>query len=70
MHSLPFVRDILGKCPSLDNVKTALRNAERLNFDLGLREIPEAWFRLREEARPIFAEMNIWHARLETLEGR
>lgn len=53
-----------GGCPSLGEVEAALRNAERLDFNADPQGIPPAWARLREEARPLFAEMNIWQADL------
>ena len=39
-------------------------------FNASPREIPAAWARLREEARPIFAGMNIWRADLTPIEAR
>lgn len=53
-----------SECPSLAEVESALRDAERLDFDARSQEIPEAWASLREEARPLFAAMNIWRADL------
>ncbi len=51
-------------CPSLARVEAALQDAERLDFDAEPRGIPAAWADLREEARPLFAAMNIWRADL------
>ena len=51
-------------CPSLKEVESALREAERLDFHTCSQEIPAAWVSLREEARPLFAAMNIWRADL------
>ncbi len=51
-------------CPSLVKVEAALRDAERLDFDADRQAIPEGWLNLREEARPLFAAMNIWRADL------
>lgn len=51
-------------CPSLANVELALRDVERLDFDAQPGAIPEAWASLREEARPLFAAMNVWQADL------
>lgn len=53
-----------GSCPSLAEAESALREADRIDFDARPHEIPEAWARLREEARPLFAAMNIWRANL------
>src|SRR5688572_31294601 len=47
-------------CSSLANVESALREVDRLDFDASPQEIPAAWAKLREEARPLFANMNIW----------
>lgn len=54
-------------CPSLGAVEAALRDAERLDFNADPQDIPPAWARLREEARPLFAEMNIWQADLVSI---
>jgi hypothetical protein len=55
-------------CPSLKEIESALRDADRLDFDARLQEIPEAWSRLRKEARPVFAAMNVWRANLVPVE--
>lgn len=57
-------------CPSLMEVESALRDADRLDFDARPQEIPAAWARLREEARPLLAAMSIWQADLVLLERR
>jgi hypothetical protein len=51
-------------CPSLTEVASALRSAERLDFDAQSQDIPLAWAKLREEARPLFGAMSIWQADL------
>ena len=51
-------------CPSFAEVESALRETDRLDFDARPQRIPVAWANLREEARPLFAAMNIWHADL------
>ena len=51
-------------CPTLAEVEAELRNIDRLDFHAHPQEIPSTWARLREEARPHFAEMNIWSADL------
>jgi len=58
-----------SSCQSLADVESALTDADRLDFDLHPQAIPPAWARLREEARPHFASMNIWQADLVPLEG-
>ena len=40
-----------SSCPSLAEVESALRDVERLDFHASPEQIPEAWPRLREEAR-------------------
>ena len=55
-------------CQSLAEVKSALGDAQHLDFDLGRDEVPEGWELLREEARPVFADMNIWRADLVPIE--
>lgn len=55
-------------CPSLVEAESALQDADRLDFHARSREIPAAWSSLREEARPLFAAMNIWQAALVPIE--
>jgi hypothetical protein len=57
-------------CPSLVEVQSALRDADHLDFHLNPEGIPAAWPKLRDEARPLFAAMNIWRADLVPLNGR
>jgi hypothetical protein len=57
------------QCPTFAAVKAALGDAERLDFDAHPEEVPEAWSTLREEARPIFAELNVWQADLAPING-
>lgn len=61
---IAFCPRYFKSCPSLVKVEAALRDAERLDFDADPQAIPEAWVSLREEARPLFAAMNIWRADL------
>jgi len=49
------------------SVQVTAQSAERLDFHLQPQDVPVAWVRLREEARPMFAEMNIWKAELVRL---
>ena len=51
-------------CPSFAEVEAALRDAGGLDFDQGKSRIPSAWTRLRQEARPIHEQFNIWEASL------
>lgn len=57
-------------CPSLAKVESAIGNADRLDFDSHPQEIPEAWSRLREEAKPLLAAINIWQADLEPIKQK
>jgi len=57
-----------ARCPTLPEVELALADCERLDFNAGSHSIPKAWSRLREEARPMFRELNIWQADLVPLE--
>ena len=51
-------------CPSLGEVESVLRDVQRLDFHACPEDIPTAWARLRDEARPLFANMCIWRADL------
>lgn len=57
-----------SECSSLGDVALALRDAERLDFHAHPQDIPAAWARLRDEARPLLAAMNIWRADLVPIE--
>ena len=61
---IAFSPRFFEECPSLPAVKKALGNETRLDFDLELKRIPPEWAALREEARPLFADLNIWLADL------
>lgn len=56
-------------CPSLGAVEANLNGAERLDFNLGIHDIPTAWDALRDEARPLFQRLNIWEAELTPIDG-
>jgi hypothetical protein len=64
---IAFYPQHFRSCPSLAEVEVAIRDLERLDFDASLQEIPSAWATLREEARPLFRELNIWRADLEPI---
>lgn len=57
-------------CPSFAEVNSALRDAQRLDFDARPQEIPTAWVKLREEARLMFADTGIWRADLVPIERK
>ena len=65
---IAFCPRYFAECQSLGKVMSSLRDTERLDFDLYPDAIPEAWAILREEARPIFEQMNIWRADLIPIE--
>jgi len=59
-----FAPNLFNKCPSLNIVKAELKNVNRLDFNLGEKDIPPAWFDLRKEAIPYFKNLNIFEAPL------
>ena len=65
---IAFYPQYFKSCPSLAAVMLSLQRVERLDFSAHPREIPSTWAKLREEARPIFASMNIWRANLVPVE--
>ena len=64
---IAFYPRVFAACPSLAEVEQELTGVERLDFDLEGDAVPRAWGRLREEAGPKFADLNIWAADLEPL---
>jgi hypothetical protein len=56
------------KCPSLEKVEAALQDAERLDFLARPQDILAAWARLRDEARPVLAKMDVRRADLVPIE--
>jgi hypothetical protein len=67
---IAFCPRYFRSCPSLTEVESALREADRLDFHARLQEIPAAWSRLRDEARPLLDSMNIWSADLVPMAKR
>lgn len=65
---IAFCPQHFSECPLLREIESVLRDAERLDFDARPQDVPAAWARLREEARPLFAGMNIWQADLMPIE--
>lgn len=57
---IAFAPQLFEKCKSLHKVKTKLRNANRLDFNLNAEPIPEEWKDLREEAREIYNNLNLY----------
>ena len=66
---IAFFPEHFRSCPSLAGVESALRETERLDFDAARHKIPEAWFALREEARPLFQQLPLWRADFVPLGG-
>lgn len=66
---IAFFPRAFQECPSLAVVREALGDAERLDFHACPEETPQEWARLREEARPVFAGLNVWRADLEPING-
>ena len=54
-------------CPSLAQVAILLKDANQLDFDLGVSKIPDGWAALRSEALPAFRALKIWQADLVPL---
>jgi hypothetical protein len=61
---IAFYPRLFRECHLLKEVESSLGDAERLDFDARPLEIPKGWYKLREEARPIFTSLNIWLADL------
>jgi hypothetical protein len=64
---LAFYPEAFAQCPSMTEVKSKLARAEQLDFHLGKNKIPQAWHRLRIEARGRFAKLHIFEAKLKAL---
>ncbi len=64
-----FAPKFFEKCPTLEQVKKECSSITTLDFDLSKETIPDSWYVLREEARPIVEkELNIVRARMNHLE--
>ena len=61
---IAFCPRLFRSCPSLAAVESVVRDVERLNFHSGSEDVLPLWDRLREEAAPLFAKLNIWRADL------
>ena len=67
---IAFCPDHFRGCPALADVRAELGETERMDAHLHPRGMPPSWRRLREEARPAFARMNIWKANLVPVRTR
>ena len=64
-----FAPKFFEKCPTLEQVKKECSSFTRLDFNLSRKKIPDSWYVLREEARPIVeTELNIVRARMNHLQ--
>mgnify|MGYP006095621229 CR=1 FL=1 len=65
-----FAPKFFEKCPTLEQVRKECSSMTRLDFcESEKKEIPDSWYALREEARPIVEkELNIVRARMNHLE--
>jgi hypothetical protein len=64
---IAFCPQYFSSCPSMGAVASSLGDTERLDFNAHAQQIPALWATLREEARPLYASMNIWQADLTPL---
>ena len=64
-----FLINSFKDCPSFKDVENELKlnKLEMLDFDDG-KNIPHFWKQLREEARPIFNNLNIFEASIDKLQ--
>lgn len=65
---IAFWPDLYSSCPSFRAIEQKLQDADFLDFDLDAKHIPEEWFTLRAEARPIFQTLNIFEGQLNQLD--
>jgi hypothetical protein len=67
--TIAFFPQPFEECVSLAAVRDALGETEVLDFDAEPDAVPEAWAELREQARPVFADLNVWQADLVPING-
>jgi hypothetical protein len=65
---IAFAPRLFASCPTLATVAAQADGLERLDFDLELERIPDAWASLRVEAREVFNRMSIFEATLTQLQ--
>ena len=61
---LAFYPDYFSTCEALWIVQRELADWHRLDFDADAKNIPPEWDELRDQARPLFEQMHIWHGKL------
>ena len=64
---IAFYPDFFKKCPTMERLKEKLKENTYLDFHLEKDKIPNEWYRLRQEAKPIFKTLNIFKAELTEL---
>ncbi|HOT27134.1 MAG TPA: hypothetical protein PLU72_03020 [Candidatus Ozemobacteraceae bacterium] len=64
---IAFYPEYFCECPSMRLVARKLAKATRLDFDLGRELIPAEWYRLRHEARALYARLVIFESHLQPL---
>lgn len=63
---LAFMPEYFASCPSYTEVKPFLATATGLDFNMDHENIPSAWDKWREEARPLFSELLIHIDHIDT----
>jgi hypothetical protein len=63
--AIAFLPDHFRSCPSFTEAELVLADTDVLDFDLDPENVPVAWKRLREEARPRFQKLCVMQATLE-----
>ncbi len=64
---IAFFPDYFKDCALLLAVCEKLGDQECLDFNQGKEQIPKAWKKLREQARPLFRDLVVFEAVLEPL---
>jgi hypothetical protein len=62
---IAFFPEHFSACRSLATLQQQLKNTDTLDLHMGTKRITTAWAKLREEARPLLNELNIWRANFE-----
>ena len=64
---IAFLPDHFRRCPSFPSLSRRLARATRLDFGIGQPKALADWPRLRDEARPLMADLHIWRGDLRYL---
>ena len=65
--AIVFLSPLFEGCPSFSMVAAQLEGTKVLDFDLG-RSASKEWEQLREEALPLFRELNVFEAELRAVD--